>query len=124
MRAAIERHQALPFQWGVSDCAVMCGDVMRAVTGRHVLKGYRWASERGAIVELRRAGFATAIEFFTSGLDEIDPAMAMRGDIGVVDVGAHGLSSPAIIDGAWAFSKNTDGAVMVPATMIVRAWAA
>lgn len=123
MRSAIQRHQSIPFLWGVSDCAVMCGDVMSAILGRNVLKGHRWGSEWGAVRALKSAGFETAENFFSAGLDEIDPALAIRGDIGIIACPGDALMSPAIIDGPYAFSKNQNGPVVIPRSMIVRAYA-
>ena len=124
MRSVIERHQREAFVWGESDCAVMCGDVIWAITGVNVMRGYWWGSERGAIVALRRSGVSSAVEAFTAGRCEIPPGEACRGDLGAIaEHEGEPLMSPAIIDGAFAFSKNKDGPVIVPRSAIVRAWA-
>lgn len=118
----VRRHHATPFAWGSSDCAVMCGDVIKAVRGYDVLDGFSWSSKMSAARALVDAGAHNAVEFFTAGLVEIDPRRAMRGDLCMVESGDL-LMSPAVMMGELAASKNEDGAVLVPRDMIVRAWA-
>lgn len=124
LRDTIARHQAMPFEWGVSDCARMLGDCLLAVTGSDPLAGYRWTTPTGAKRALKRAGASSAVEFFARHGVEIGPAFGQRGDFGIVAGDVDALMAPAVIDGAFAFSKNESGNVIVPISALVRVWAA
>lgn len=122
MASTIRRHQSLPFQWGVSDCGVMASDCVRAITGFNPTAGIRYATMAGALRAFREHGCGTALGLVESLFEEIDPADAMRGDLGfAAEVDA--LMSPAIIDGSLAFSKAESGPIILPRTLIVRAFA-
>lgn len=123
MRGALERHQREPFMWGASDCARMWGDTVAAITGENPLRGWRYASERGALRELLSRGYESALDYISQNYDEIPPSLARRGDFGFPAKIEGALMSPAIIDGAFAHSKNESGLVVIPRNKIVRAFA-
>lgn len=112
-----------PFDWGTSDCA-MFADVVKALTGFDPIEGIRgYASELSAVRRLRAAGYVTTYELVAAHFPEIDPALAGRGDLGYPAEIPHPLMSPAVIDGAYAYSKGLDGAVIMPRSLITRAFA-
>lgn len=91
LTALIERHLALPPEYGVSDCFVIADDGVEACLGQrlHELAGQKpvsaYKSELGAARLLRRRGFNAVSNAFGSVFEEVAPALAQRGDIGVVD---------------------------------------
>jgi len=85
------------------------------------IRGY--TSEAGALKALRRAGYATTLDLVEQHFVEIEPRLAQRGDIGYPSSIPNPLMSPAVIDGAFAFSKEPRGGVVVPRRIITRAWA-
>lgn len=113
----------LPFEWGVSDCA-MFADVVKAITGFDPITDVRgYAGELSAIRRLRATGYETTLSLVEDLFPEIDPETAGRGDLGYPSEIAHPLMSPAVIDGAYAYSKGPDGGVIVPRNQIARAFA-
>lgn len=123
LRSAIQRHQSIPFKTGVSDCGIMAADCVLAMTGFNPLQGIRFATDAGCIRSLREAGYASALDLVERLFREIPPSQAMRGDLGFPAHVPSPLMSPAVIDGPNAFSKNPDGPVVIPRTLIVRAFA-
>lgn len=84
--AVVAKHQAISSEWGVSDCYTIPDDAVEALTGvRMYPKARPYASEAGAGKKLRRHGFANVSEAFAAKFPEIAPALAQRGDIGVIE---------------------------------------
>ncbi|QRM43978.1 hypothetical protein [Rhizobium sp. BG4] len=86
LNAVVAAHQALPGEWGVSDCFIIPDDAVEAVTGEKMYpdaSGYK--TEAGAAKQLRKRGFDNVRQAFAAKLDEIPVAMAQRGDIGVIE---------------------------------------
>lgn len=111
------------FEWGVSDCA-MFADVVRVMTGFDPIDGIRgYSSELSAARNLRAAGYVTTFELVATLFPEIPPESAGRGDLGYPAEIPHPLMSPAVIDGAYAYSKGPDGAVIMSRSLITRAFA-
>lgn len=81
------RHQALPFSHENSDCLRLVADIDRAMTGHDPMRGSRSGSRsaRGALRTLKRKGFASVAEALAATYPEIAPAMARRGDCGLVE---------------------------------------
>lgn len=123
MRAVLSRNMSEPFVWGESDCSFVF-DAIRDMTGFDAIEQMRgYSSERTALAAVRRAGFESILEVVEAAFEEIDPALAMRGDIGYPADIPHPLMSPALIDGSQAFSKQPSGVVVINRSAIVRAWA-
>lgn len=122
MREAIARHHAQPFAWGTSDCT-MFADVVLAMTGFDPIADYRtYTTEIGALRMLKKAGAASMIEYVSRLFPEIPPAHAGRGDLAFASA-IQPLGCPAVLDGAMAHSKNTDGPVIISRAQILRAFA-
>lgn len=100
----------------------MASDCVQAMTGFNPTRGIRYATKLGALRAFREHGCMTAIGLVESLFEEIDPAQAVRGDLGL-PAEFDDLMSPAIIDGALAFSKAEAGPIIIPRTLIVRAFA-
>lgn len=114
---------AQPFVRGASDCAFFA-DVVLAMTGHDCLAGGRaYNSERTAAKKLKALGYRSMLELVADHFPEIPPALAQRGDLGFPAEISSPLMSPAVIVGAEAWSKSETGPVMVPRSLIVRAFA-
>jgi len=86
LNAVVAAHQALPGEWGVSDCFIIADDAVEAVTGEQMYPGARgYKTDAGAAKQLRKHGFESVRQAFAGKFDEIPVAMAQRGDIGVIE---------------------------------------
>lgn len=85
LNAVIKKHQALPSQYGVSDCYLIADDAVEAVTGERMFPDIEYSNEIGAAKELRRHGFITVQDAFASKFEEIAPSLAHRGDVGIIE---------------------------------------
>lgn len=118
----IERHGALPFEFGTSDCLTFPLACVEAMTG--VLP---WADEHGKTTQkgaaklLRRHGFKTVADALASLFLEIPVAMAGRGDVGVIE-GAHGVSGVVFIDNGAIGKADVMGTRRVPRSLVARAF--
>ena len=83
----VAKHQALPAQYGVSDCYLIADDAVEAVTGSfmHGEAARRYTSPAGAAKQLRKRGFKSVRDAFAARFTEIPVLLAQRGDIGVYD---------------------------------------
>lgn len=84
LKAVIEKHLALPSQYGVSDCYLIPDDAVEAITGERMFADIAYTNEIGAAKALRAHGFENVEQAFGSKFEEIPPSLAHRGDIGVV----------------------------------------
>lgn len=122
MRDQVRKNIVAPFQWSASDCSFVF-DAIREMTGFDAIEDIRgYGDEGSALRALRKAGFKSVLELVEEKFEEIEPAFAGRGDIGYPATIVHPLMSPAIIDGANAFSKEPRGPVVFPIDKIARAW--
>lgn len=87
LKAAIEKHMALPSAYGVSDCYLIADDAVEAVTGKTMYgtEARRYKTPAGAGKQLRKRGFETVEDAFRARFAEVPPTLAQRGDIGVVE---------------------------------------
>ncbi|KQZ81869.1 hypothetical protein ASD64_08910 [Mesorhizobium sp. Root157] len=87
LKAAIQKHQGLPSQYGVSDCYLIADDAVEAVTGKTMfgLAARRYSTPVGAAKQLRKRGFETVEDAFAARFAAIPPTLAQRGDIGVIE---------------------------------------
>lgn len=119
--AEIERHRKLPFSWDASNCLYFPLDCAKAMTGVD-----RWAHERGCTSEddyrrrLVAYGFTGVADAFADKFVECPPAMARRGDIGVVAY--NGILCGVVIEGVDVVGKSPDGTLRVPRTLLKRAF--
>lgn len=85
-KAVVEKHMALPAEWGVSDCYQFPDENVEALLGERMHRdplGYK--TETGAARKLRKRGFADVGEAFAARFSEVPPSLAQRGDIGVIE---------------------------------------
>lgn len=86
LKHIVEKHMALPSQYGVSDCYIFPDDIVEAITGKKMFGAAvrRYKTELGAAKQLRKKGFETVQDAFSHCFEEIPVSLAQRGDIGVV----------------------------------------
>lgn len=82
--AVIERHRALPYAAGEADCFVLCMDAIEAMTGTRPYADVRYRSDRGALRQLARRGFARLGDAIGALYPERPRGLARRGDIAVL----------------------------------------
>lgn len=86
LNAAVQKHMALPAEWGVSDCYQIADDCVEAVIGERMhVDHLGYKTEAGAARKLRKRGFADVGEAFAARFSEVPPSLAQRGDIGVIE---------------------------------------
>ncbi|MDQ0558302.1 hypothetical protein QO004_000075 [Rhizobium mesoamericanum] len=121
LNAVVAKHQALPSQYGVSDCYIIPDDAVEAVTGERMYPdalGYR--TDAGAAKKLRQHGFATVRDAFAAKYPEIPPAIAQRGDIGVID--RDGVLSGGLFTSIGFMTRGVDTVEFLPASAVAYAF--
>lgn len=121
--ALIEGRSATPFAWGPNDCVTFAAHAVRAQTGVNPLKGlgrHRWRSAKGAARALAAHG---GLEAAVDGvLPRIAPAMAHRGDVGLVEI--DGRASLVVFEGATVVGPGLEGLERLPRSAVRAAWSA
>lgn len=122
LRLVVEKHLALPTQYGVSDCYVIADDAVEAVTGERLYRdARRYRTAQGAARVLRRHGFLTVEDAFAGRFSEIPVAQAQRGDIGVVHQ-PNGEVSGGVFIGSGFFTRGPASALVLPMFTAARAY--
>jgi hypothetical protein len=88
LNAVVAKHQALPGEWGRSDCWIMALDAIEAVTGETVLSHLRgYSTEAEGYRVFRKAGYKETVEEALAGAlgEPVAPLSAQRGDVGVIE---------------------------------------
>lgn len=101
----IGSHAAMPFAWGRADCLCLVGDVAVALVGEDPMAAFRgrYRTALGAKRLLHRQGYADVAAALAGRFEEIAPAMARRGDCGLV--GDDELAT-VIVTGAEVVGKS------------------
>ncbi len=124
LAAVVERHSTEPFAWGTSDCLVLVDDVHQALTGAAVAPDDPWRgaykTKRGAAGQIRRRGHESLEAVLRAHLPEVPPALAQRGDVGVVD--HDGVTGCAVCLGGVWLAKHEAGTLTLPRTAIKTAF--
>lgn len=117
--AVIEQHRNEAFRWGAYDCATLFADAVQAVTGVDPLAKYRpWKNERSARMKMIRAGYSGMRDFARANFPEVPPSFAGRGDLGF-PAKTIPISCPAVIIGSEAVSRDQDGWICIPTSLLV-----
>lgn len=117
----IAAYQGGVFIWGERDCLRLPLECAEAVTGRrfvHLVPAYR--SGAGAALALRRRGFSGVGDALGSHFEEIAPAFAGRGDIGIVI--EDGTEAGAVVLGAHVSGIGRTGLSILPRSRVSRAF--
>lgn len=119
--AFIDARMRAPFAWWRNDCVTFAARAARAQTRIDYLKrlGLKWSDARTAAAALAsRGGLEAAVDGF---LPRIAPAMAHRGDIGLVR-GLEGRDSLVVIEGDLVVGPGLMGLVRLPRAALAAAW--
>lgn len=84
LKVVIEKHMALPSEYGVSDCYLIPDDAVEAITGERMYPDVSYSNEIGAAKALLAHGFENVEQAFAAKFKECPPSLAQRGDIGVM----------------------------------------
>lgn len=106
----VAHHAELPFAWGRSDCLTLVADTAQAMTGKDPLGELRgsYASAAAAVRAMKAAGFADVGAALAATFEEVAPAMARRGDCGLVETRVRGRRQLAavVVTGAEVVGKS------------------
>ena len=117
----IERHYASPLVYGETDCFTFPADAVEAVTGERIFADSRgYTTETGAARMLRRKGFETLADAFGSLFEEIPPALAGRGDLGIVD--RDGEATGGVFTALGFLVRGDAGLVAMPRSQAAQAF--
>jgi len=118
----LARHNALPFEWGVSDCVTVVADLCEAMCGRNPLpmRLRRYRTELGAAKMLLSLGFADVEQALTGTFPIIPRMRARRGDCGVIAQETAGGVQLAclVVIGVNAVGKGPGGPIIVPVSRL------
>ncbi|GEA06230.1 hypothetical protein KUL42_09910 [Alteromonas sp. KUL42] len=80
----MQSRQYSKFQWGKHDCCLFAADAVLAMTGHDYAKAFRgrYRTSKGALLALKRKGYAGIDEALTAILGEPSPRLSVRrGDV-------------------------------------------
>lgn len=121
LNAVVAKHQALPAQYGLSDCYLFPDDAAEAVTGKTMYPGARrYSTPAGAARQLRKRGFETVRDAFAGRFAEVPVLQAQRGDIGVYD--NNGELSGGVFTALGFAVRGAEQIVFLPATAALAAF--
>ena len=117
----IAAYQGGVFIWGVRDCFRLTMDVAKALTGADPYADLEpYDSEMGAARRLVERGFASLGDALAAVMPEVPPALAQRGDVGVVD--EAGTDAGVVVIGTDVVGMSQRGLTRVPRSRLVRAF--
>lgn len=115
LKKALTSHVRMPFEYGKSDCFMICSDVVKAMTGKAPYpKALGYKTEAGAAKKLKQHGFETVEDAWRAKYEEIHPFQIGRGDIAIVQTEA-GIAG-AVFDGKHLFTKGPESNTFLPVT--------
>jgi hypothetical protein len=103
----IDREAATPFTWGESDCLTFAIGAVRAMLPELELDLPAYEGERGAARALLERGFRDVGEALASRFEEIPPAWAHRGDLGIVQ--NEEATTAVVFVGPYVVGKDKPG---------------
>jgi hypothetical protein len=118
--AYLDARVRAPFAWWEQDCVSFGARAAQVQTGRDLLKafGARWSTAAGAARVLKaHGGLAAAVD---SLLPRIAPAMARRGDLGLVRIEPHDCL--VVVEGDLVVGPGLTGLVRLPRGRLTAAW--
>ena len=119
----LEWHEAQPFAYGISDCAILLRDAIEAMTDEipdRFRLNYEDAAE--ARTALRASGHGNLAELIAAELEEIHPAFAGRGDVGIADYPGAIIGGGVVCVGLELIGKGQTGTVRLPRSALSRAF--
>lgn len=119
----IETYRWLPFEWGKNDCftfAVKCEHAICGKTRFPELYSAKYTNQFGSMRAFMREGYYGMIDCLHQRLDEIDMAVAKRGDWAAVGT-THGLAI-GVVTGDKIAVTGEHGLVFLPYSSAVKSW--
>lgn len=125
LKVVVEKHQALPSDYSLSNCYIIPDDAVEALTGARMHpKVYNGKNcpktEKGAAKRLLRNGFRNVEEAFAARFSSIPPSLAQRGDIGVVE--RDGVVSGGVFTAIGFMARNAEKVVFLPVSQVKTAY--
>jgi hypothetical protein len=119
----IAKHDEMPFEYGVSDCAMLPFAVIEALTGElpDVLR-MEYHDNESAQRAGRERGCRNLAELFAKALPEIPVAFAGRGDVGIADYRGAIVGGGVVVVGIDLIGKGHEGTVRLPRQYLSRAF--
>jgi len=125
--AFVAAQRDMPFAWGRADCLTAIADLCAALTGRNPLPKAlrRYTTERGASRLMISLGFADIEAALAQCFPAVAPALARRGDCGIVMTHVDGQPAKAavIVLGPTVLGRGPAGAIIRPRRDLVSAFA-
>jgi hypothetical protein len=119
--AFIEAAEAQPFVWGKTDCMQFALGAVEAMTGENPYpKATGYGTRAGAMRCLKCHGFASVVEALAAKFEMVAPAMARRGDLGIVM--EEESPAAAVCDGLFFVGKTPRGNIRVPRSLVIQAF--
>jgi hypothetical protein len=120
--AEIERHGAMLFQYGESDCLTFAMDCVKVMTGYDPMEGARdYTTIEGAYKRLKQRGYDNIGDALADKFEEIPTSMAQRGDVGVIL--GDGFQVAVVFVGPHAVGKDEPfGVKSVSRSLVERAF--
>lgn len=114
-------HMAEPFAWGRNDCVTFAAACVKAVTGADHIEQLRggWFDERAAARLVRSGGGLVALAAGCLG-EEIAPAMAQPGDVGITV--QNGRDALCVCAGLHWHGPAAEGLATFSTDQVERAW--
>lgn len=116
----IAAHHGGVFVWGERDCFTFVREVVARLTARCIWPEIRYVSSRQAAAHLHRHGFRTVGDALADVLPEVSPALARRGDVGVVIEGD--VEAGVVVLGSELAGMAPIGLTILPRARLVRAF--
>lgn len=115
-----------PFEWGARDCSLFAADAVFRITGSDPAKSLRgkYKTEKGAARILKRRGGLEKVAAklaADSGMEEIPPLMAQRGDVVLINTPLGAALGIINLRGEVA-GQGAQGIECYPANRALRAW--
>ena len=117
----IESEERYPFTWGTHDCLTFVSACCEMVSGVYPMDGVdMYHTEEEAQEVLRLLGYSDVSEALATHFEEIPPAMARRGDCGVVEL--RGVVASVVVMGAISYGRSERGLIKFPTRRVTRAF--
>lgn len=127
----INRWMTLPFIWGETDCALVCGDWIASVTGTDPFDAIRMTYDSPGTCQ-KETGFlrdpVDAVGRYLEAAGLPRTADPVKGDVGVVKVLLEGVVRPVtglcLGDGRWAVKSPGGVTTLSPRAVlgVMQAW--
>lgn len=110
------------FRYGEWDCAMLSADCVRVLTGEDLAAEFRdqYDSAESAAYAIAKSGHGNLRDMVSAKLPEIEPLMAQRGDVVMIE--QDGTDALGICVGIEIIAAGPDGLTRLPITAALAAW--